>query len=62
MDLSWPRHSAPNIDGPTPISVNASIDKTLFPVTMVTLYDLLTLVENTDGQPFAAKLDWEVQY
>ena len=60
MDLSWPHLPNPDLNGDVPISVNASIDKKEFPVSMVGLSDLLRLIDNTWGPVFCAKLDWEV--
>ena len=62
MDLSWPHLQNPDLNGTVPISVNSSVNKKDFPVSMVGLLDILRLIDNTWGPVFCAKLDWEDAY
>ena len=57
-DLSWPRVANPKTCSPTPISINASINMDNYRVKMANLNDLLMMIDNTDGECWASKIDW----
>ena len=61
-DLSWPHVPEPDINGTTPISINDGINKSDFPVNMVTANDLLRLAFKAGFPAKCSKCDWNDAY
>ena len=62
VDLSYPHLENPDVDGNTPISFNAGIDKKQFKTMSATVADVLEKLHRVGERALIAKIDWADAY
>ena len=64
LDLSWPHidKTLVDLDGDKPVSINAGIDLSDFPVKMISINDILRIVNRAGPTGWMTKQDWSDAY